>query len=187
MINLIGLAGKMASGKTTASKVLEKEYGFRRRAYADPLKETAMSLFELSANQVYELADKNIVDPRYNKTPREIMQLFGTECVRNHIHPDFWVMKMQWFISKNATMRIVVDDVRFDNEADLIRNLGGVIIHMTREEDPFKGTKASEHISENSIFMKFEDFSIHAHSHEEVEEEIRIMAEFFGISTFKRN
>jgi hypothetical protein len=175
---LIGLAGQIASGKTTAATYMLEKYGFVRTAFASPLKETMVSLFELSTNQVTDLAMKGVIDPRYGKTPRELMQLFGTECVRNHIHPDFWVMKMRWQLQRYKTSevsRVVIDDVRFDNEADLIRDMGGTVVHLYRMDNPHTGKDS--HVSEEPIHMYQEDASISAGSPEEL---ISSLDLFFG-------
>lgn len=79
----------------------------------------------LTHEQLYG-ASKGVVDDRYGCTPRHIMQTLGTEWGRELIHPDVWVRAMGRRIFSQP---VVVADVRFPNEAMLVRNLG-VLIHV---------------------------------------------------------
>ena len=69
------------------------------------------------------------------------MQVFGTDVVRNQIQEDFWVRALERRIE--ALERVVVADVRFPDEADLILGRGGVMLRVERE-----GIKKLNHISE---------------------------------------
>jgi hypothetical protein len=69
------------------------------------------------------------------------MQTLGTEWGRNTIHPDFWVIiaaqKIERLLGhsyRQGTIRLqaVIDDVRFGNEAEMIRAYGGTIVHIER-------------------------------------------------------
>jgi dephospho-CoA kinase len=51
---IIGMAGKMGSGKDTAGNYLINEYQFQRIAFADNLKEMAMKVFNLTYQQCYD-------------------------------------------------------------------------------------------------------------------------------------
>jgi hypothetical protein len=64
-------------------------------------------------------------------TVREFLQKLGTQAVRHHVHQDAWV------ISAMAGMKnednVIFTDCRFPNEAQAIKDKGGVIIRISRE------------------------------------------------------
>lgn len=128
---VIGLCGLAGSGKSTAARLLSRELGFARRPFAYQLK--AM----LSALGV----DREVLDgPREMKevpleclggiTARHAMQTLGTEWGRQCMRPDFWIH--QWSRGVAHFNRVVADDVRFQNEADAIRALGGTVYRIDR-------------------------------------------------------
>jgi hypothetical protein len=75
-------------------------------------------------------------------TPRHMMQTIGTEWGRNCIHPNLWVLAWQHLLPKNRD--VVADDVRFQNEAQVIRDLGGIIIQIERPGTGSLAAHASE-------------------------------------------
>lgn len=121
---IIGLHGLARSGKTTATGIIAEELGnaCQVEAFADPIK--AM-LNAVGVDCSDHLKDK--VHPVFKKTPRELMNLLGTEWGRKMIHPDIWADILH---NKRDSNVLVVSDVRMENEADSIRSRGGVIIHI---------------------------------------------------------
>jgi len=85
-------------------------------------------------NRINELMneDKEQSIPPFYKSCRQMMQLLGTEWGRDLIHPDLWVIAARAQIERFGDADIVFDDVRFENEAAMIRELGGLIIHVDR-------------------------------------------------------
>lgn len=71
------------------------------------------------------------------RSPRQIMQWWGTEY-RRLTDPDYWVKAMEhrvhFLLHSNTTARIAVTDVRFSNEAAMVRDddFSGVIWQITR-------------------------------------------------------
>ena len=60
-------------------------------------------------------------------TGRSLLQSLGTEWGRNIVGQDIWVQAMeQKFQSSYAPLRII-DDLRFENEAHMVRRLGGEV------------------------------------------------------------
>lgn len=66
----------------------------------------------------------------FKMTPRKLLQLIGTECGRNIIHPNIWVNASMSGYSGESNW--IFTDVRFPNEADAIRNRGGILIRTKR-------------------------------------------------------
>lgn len=128
---LIGLAGPGRVGKSTTAKMLVDCCGFEEKAFADPLKEALMALTGLESKYFYDQKFKHEYVELIGMTPRKLMQLFGTEFVRNTVRKDFWVARMRERLEA-AECPQVVSDVRFEDEAKLIRELGGRIVVLSR-------------------------------------------------------
>jgi hypothetical protein len=64
------------------------------------------------------------------------MQYFGTDLFRNHFHPDIWVKivenKVSKYLEEDISCNIVITDCRFNNEINMILELGGKIIQVHR-------------------------------------------------------
>jgi len=152
---LIGFTGPKGVGKTTAATLLKDHFmpDLEIIAFASPMKKCLQQLFRFSDDQLYTLEGKEAVDPRYEVSPREVMQKFGTEFVRNTV-PDLWIILMENRI-KELGEAAIIDDVRFDNEAQLIRALGGRVIHVFGRTE-FSG----EHESEQGITFEPEDLEL---------------------------
>ena len=67
--------------------------------------------------------DKAAVLPEINASSRFVLQTLGTEWGRNYIADDIWVRCLR--ARAEQFDRIVVDDVRFENEAQAIKDMGG--------------------------------------------------------------
>lgn len=128
---LIGFAGARRAGKDLAASHLVNNHGFVQYAFATPLKELCKDLFGLTHDQIHE-KEKDLLAPKYGITPRRIMQMMGTDCVRT-ISPTFWVDALEKKLSETAAEKVVVSDVRFQNEVDLIHRRGGHVILISRE------------------------------------------------------
>lgn len=67
--------------------------------------------------------------PDWNMTLGEMQQKLGTEAVRNNIHNDAWVLSLFGTYKEDEDFWIVTD-VRFKNEAKIIKDKGGIIIRL---------------------------------------------------------
>ena len=64
-------------------------------------------------------------------TPRLFLQLLGTECGRNTIHPNIWVNGL--FADYNASSKWIISDTRFPNEIESIKQHNGLTIRINRD------------------------------------------------------
>lgn len=147
-MKLIGIAGQARSGKDTlASYMLDNLDGiWLRSSFADPIKEMLRAIGVDCSDDA-----KAVIDDSYGVTPRHMMQTLGSEWGRTLIDNDIWVKA---FARLNAGKCVIVPDVRFENEADLVRQ-HGVLIHLTG-----RGGIAGNHVSENPIGFKDGDIVI---------------------------
>ncbi|MBO1415549.1 hypothetical protein [Streptomyces sp. FH025] len=139
----IALIGRARSGKDTAASVL-REHGYVRLALADPLKQMAYDidpvvgteLLGVNAPAPVHLADAvdrygwEAVKDRFPQA-RRFLQRLGTEGVRRHVDPDFWIGRC---LRAAAAVRgpVVVSDVRFVNEVDVLRAAGFAVWFIDR-------------------------------------------------------
>lgn len=150
---IIGLVGLSRAGKDTAATYFT-EKGFKRYAFADPLKSVCKELFGFNNDQLYG-DGREIVDPRYNVTPRCLLQWLG-ETMRtdlgkaiNQDTSNFWINKM-----KDVEGDIIVTDVRYPNEGKAIQDRGGYLIYIKRD------VPRMDHPSEQYVGMFPTDFTI---------------------------
>ena|SRR5437868_6760078 len=153
---LIAITGYSGSGKDTVADDLIQRYGFVKKTFAEPLKRAIQILFDFTDQQLYGTQDdKSQVDPRWMVTPRGVMQWLGTDIIRKQFDPDFWVKHFE--LTHNNAMNIVVSDLRFVNEALLIKKLGGTIIRINRH------TNEDQHVSETEMDCIVPDVIINNH------------------------
>lgn len=132
---LVGLVGRARAGKDTVAEMLADLVGAKRVAFADPIRQFCRETFDFSEEQVAG-SRKEAPDPRYTRedgkplTPRHAMQQLGTEFGRA-MHPNIWI---ELGLRKAAAIDgpVVITDVRFQNEAQAVRDAGGMIWRVTR-------------------------------------------------------
>ncbi len=175
---IIGVVGKKRSGKDTIANYLAKNYGFVRIGIADPMKEACKHIFLMDDDQLWG-DKKEEVDERYGVTPREILQVMGTELfqydIYNHLPQlmdkvpprTIWINRFR--LMYNATKEkikqepdVVVSDVRFKHEASRIHKMGGKLLKVVRPGLENKDTHASEMEMDkiHNVFIIYNDKTI---------------------------
>jgi hypothetical protein len=140
---LIGIVGFIGSGKGTVGDILERK-GFVKDSFAKPLKDAVSHMFGWPRNLLEgdtEVSRKWREEPDsyWSKsfdrqfTPREALQLMGTEAGRNVFHRDIWVFSL---LNRAKGKDVVITDVRFKNEVDYIQENGGIVVRVRRGEEP---------------------------------------------------
>lgn len=124
---VVALTGAAGSGKSTAADYLIRHHGYERVKFAGPLKDM-MRAIGLGDEQIEGGEKEEPNNLLCGKTPRYAMQTLGTEWGRNCMGDDFWVKL--WRSRAAQHSRVVVDDLRFPNEAEAVRSLGGVIVKL---------------------------------------------------------
>ena len=160
---LIGIIGKKGSGKDTFADHLTRKYKFKKMAFADPLKSICSILFNFKKDQLYG-DKKEEVDSTWGITPRSALQFVGTDLFRDQMHKlipgidlNIWLENMSvrlkdYYNTSHIEKRfVVVSDVRFQNEVDLIKDKGGYVIKLERPS-LLKGNECNDtHRSESEM------------------------------------
>ena len=149
-MKIIGLVGKKESGKTTLAQMINKWIPKNANCYflqfAGILKTMILKAKICDEEELY-----------FHKTafPREMMQKIGTNIIREQIDKNFFCKKMIKELLELAKRDhpfcentvVIIDDIRFENEAALIKDVGGVLFRIVRPNwgDP------DEHRSETEM------------------------------------
>lgn len=160
------ISGKKLSGKDTFATILAKKLYLKAHvdsvqifAFAEPVKEAAKKIFLLTDDQMYDQSLKEVIDPRWGMSPREIMQKLGTEVGRQ-IHKDVWVLstlyRFEEFV-KNSRNLAIVPDCRFPNEIEVPREKLGSSAFYIRIIRDLPENEYSNHASEIALDA-FEDW-----------------------------
>lgn len=147
---VIGLAGRAGAGKDTAATALRSllpPHESRIVAFSSALKR---GLKAMTGVDVSKLTRAQKEAPHFrlgNRSPREAMQLLGTEWGRNLIHDDLWVIALNGDVYSQRERVAIVTDVRFPNEARWVRRMGGQLWWVERDGIP----PVTRHVSEDSL------------------------------------
>ncbi|MBP2147908.1 deoxynucleotide monophosphate kinase [Xanthobacter flavus] len=142
---IIGFAGRAGAGKTTAAQHLVQHHRFERVRIAGPLK-AMMRALGCTEEEVDGARKELPCDLLGGRTPRQAMQWLGTEWGRDMIAPDLWTRA--WEYAAAGKPRVVVDDVRFPNEVEAVRRLGGVVIRLVAPGEVALEAASAGHVSE---------------------------------------
>lgn len=148
-MRLIGLIGRARVGKDTVAEHLRTYHNFSQYAFADPMKD----MLEVVFGDCFRTGDREAPIDWLGKSPRHLMQTLGTEWGRDCIHPDLWTLLGEFQI-KGAIQfgyNLVISDVRFHNEADMILRHGGELWQIVRD-----GATVAEHISEQAQWVNYD-------------------------------
>ena len=131
---VIGLTGLKRSGKSTLARELGV-LGYENVAFADPLRDLAYrfnNYIDGTGCRMQDVIDEYGWEYAKDTYPevRKILQFLGTEVVRE-VKDTHWVDQMREKIC-GSDQRFVVSDIRFDNEADVVRECGGIVVEILR-------------------------------------------------------
>ena len=151
---IVGFTGHMGVGKDTAADVLVKEFGFVRVGFADALKREVIERFPRTLSEMRDVEGYEWWTPSpwklvmETKPPwvRALLQEYGTE-VRRANNPHYWVTKWQDTVDRLPLMaKVVVPDVRFENEVQVILAMEGHVVRVVRP-----GYMGDTHASERGV------------------------------------
>lgn len=171
---LVAFVGGKGVGKTVCATHLASVHNFKRISVADPLKAIVKTLFRLSDDQVNdgELKETVVASLPLNATPRQLMQVIGTDLFRDaftqrfpQMTTGFWAMLLDQTLEGTLQYTdVVVDDIRFEDEAAIIRKHHGSLIRIDRHQATSahrEDTHASEHnhqaiVTDYTIFNAYD-------------------------------
>ena len=156
---IIGLAGAIGSGKSKVAAYIYCMYAAERYSIALPLKQIA-KVFNFTDAQIFGTQEqKQEVNAFWGVSGREFMQKLGTEIFRDTIPRVLPNMSNPWVrlaesracAALRANKLLVIDDVRFNDEAQMIAKLRGITIRIIR---PSTGLKNLSTMAINTAEME---------------------------------
>jgi dephospho-CoA kinase len=146
---IIGLGGSLRSGKDTAADFLVDDLKFEKLGMSDD----SLHQFVMRQNPWIRLAGRGFaryrdiinaygyVEAKKISDLREFLQLTGTEAGRDLIGENVWTNIIRDKILASSAPGVVVTGIRYPNELDMIHELGGTTIYVSRAESPSKPSK----------------------------------------------
>jgi hypothetical protein len=157
---LIGLNGKLRSGKDTVyQRIAARGAKAERVAFADKLKLSAAACLNISVEELERLKEEGGFlfvgdadgDEVAQLSVRKYLQLFGTEGHRDIFGDDFWLDAILPLDYNHSFEFLVATDVRFPNEIERIKDLGGYMWKVVGPNDKSDG-HASEQDFPDDVF-----------------------------------
>jgi hypothetical protein len=174
---IIGLVGFAGSGKGTVADILCEKYGFTKVSFADVVKDITAQMFgwdrhllegDTDESRAFRESQDDWWTARLGKpiTPRNMLQLMGTEAGRDTFDQNIWIHNVERKIHNMRVNefkeRFVIADTRFPNEIEAIRNWGGHVVRVMRGKEPkWFETAAIANITKDHSLMKSKYHNIH--------------------------
>ncbi len=151
-VRVLGLSGWARSGKDSVAEFLEERCGYTKMSFAQPIRDALMKLDPMIDVFDARVSLKSAVESMgweylksASKEIRPLLQRLGTEVAREMFSQDFWVDHAMKQIPDGA--KVVFADVRYPNEAEAVRKLGGQVWRIEREGFG----PANDHTSEHAL------------------------------------
>lgn len=168
---LLGLIGRPCAGKDTAAAVLQRS-GWSAIAFADALRIEVSAAWGIDIRALTDRAARetprarlaaaygnhpawlthvlsSAIAPYEARSPRWVLQQWGQW--RRTQDPDYWTKHVRAWIDIQRARRIdrlVVTDVRHQDEADMIASRAGHIVRVHRPDLPAMDPATASHPSE---------------------------------------
>ena len=179
---IIQIGGFKRSGKDTISKMISNHYQSKGKLvdifhYADPLKQIAASIFDISLEQLDEFKNNKTELWRFDKFEnaykvtdfREVLMKIGNEAIKPIFGNDVWQKIMLEKIEKSEADIIIIPDFRF--KVEHIQNSVTIRIY---NDDIVNDT---DHPSETELINFDFDMSIDNTNYHQTQEEVSYYCE----------
>lgn len=183
-MKMLGIRGKKGVGKDFVASVLREMLKRRNLpvvcvAFADPLKSMLVEYFGLERESLYgDINDKEntITQYQWERIPaairsdefvgrkgpmsvRDMMKFVGTDIMRCLFDQDIWIKYFFNLVSRTRTSEnvILVTDLRFPNEVEAVRSLGGRVMLVTGPQRAKQNIPKDIHSTESALDNYEED------------------------------
>ena len=155
-MNIIAFTGAKTVGKTTVAKALQKRIeGSHVLSFATPLKAMASAL---GIPSEYIDVNKEETIPSICVSSRELLCSLGTDWGRNFLGQDVWVKFLELRANQlDPDCTIIIDDLRFNNEAEWVLQNGGIVFKLTREGKDYDYSHVTERPIRDELILYIAD------------------------------
>lgn len=166
------ITGLKRAGKDTMGDYLISKHGYIRAQPFACFKPFIQQIFSFTDNQMTDTILKETIDPRWGISPREVMQLFGTDLMKTELGRlcpkykqvtgnNLWAKVFyEWYL-RQPCGDYVVCDWRFPEERDIFKTLEGI---RTVRVNNNRILNNDTHISEHYISTMKVDYEIYNNS-----------------------
>lgn len=161
-ITIIGVSGKINSGKDTFADYLIKNFGFIKYSMATPLKKALSELYLVDESLFHDRSKKETIIPFWNKSPRMMMTelgMFMRENSKNHFINCFH--KFIENLDPWEDVKIVIPDIRFEDEIiNIVKFYNGKLVYISTKSSYNNNFNNSEEFIESDELKKYIDYEI---------------------------
>jgi hypothetical protein len=144
---IISIVGRIGAGKDTVANHLIDNYYFRKESFAKSLKDAVANVFVwpremLEGNTEKSREWREQPDEFWSKElgypviPRQVLQQWGTEVVREGYHSNTWVVSLKkrlaYYDVTRDIKKYAITDARFPNEFKMLKDLNAYTILVER-------------------------------------------------------
>lgn len=148
MLNLIAISGKANTGKDHVAKLICSTYQYFPFSFALHFKMEMVGMGDVTYEEVMHTKPPHV---------RHMIQERGTEYGRMLYGDDLWVDTIHawftYFSSEWGTNKFIIPDIRFPNEAEYVKKMGGKIFRVTSDRiiNTALTQEQQKHISETAL------------------------------------
>ena len=144
---IIGLTGPAGCGKNLVASMVPDAVVIQ---LADPIYAALSAILGIPDTVLRQRATKEKPIDWLGKSPRQLLQTLGTDWGRTLVDEDIWLRIARRRIAELAesgAAAVVIADVRFDNEARMVQEMGGEVWGVDRGPT----AEVSPHVSEAGL------------------------------------
>jgi hypothetical protein len=129
---IIGIVGRSRAGKDSIAETIISVYPqYEIQRLSMPLKKAVCVLYDFEKEQL-ENNSKEVIDARWNKTPRETIQSM-TDYMMSYMGIDFFTKKLYYNYDNNLISKfMIIPDIRYMHDIIEVQKRGGIIIKVER-------------------------------------------------------
>ena len=142
---IIAFTAPKQTGKTTACRAIEAQHAANTHSFADPLKEFGKLIFPAA----FMNEGKEQVFAPVGFSYRDFAVHTGDTWRK--LNQDVFINILKHRVELSNSNVILIDDLRYENEAKAIREMGGLIVRLSREGIEYTGEHATEQALDNSL------------------------------------
>lgn len=125
MVEIVAFSGPDGTGKSSLARVYETQL-----PESVPILSFANPIYEEVADYL-GITEAELREPTVKNKNRPLLRAVGEQ--RRLEDPLYWVRAMQAIIQREGYTRVIIDDLRFVTEAQMVKDSGGTLVYLDRQ------------------------------------------------------